>query len=241
MGKRKALTAVDDGDIGLVVRYKGTSASATVEVSSAGDITFKHGDLSSEAVDPTIDSGGDDDGVIDVSDSNANTFGEVVDLINASANWEAYLVGVLRADNANASTGSLLLLSASQAHKALVPSGVALYKDTSKVLNMSHAIFNKDMPVGFERSHVGKIAEVSGITSNNTFGSGTSLIQVYEIDPIRQTETKVFQRASAATTVEQNINSESIGIQSDQGCYLLVRIVGSAACTGFLTAQGRVF
>lgn len=238
-GKYKSLTAVDDGDIGLVVRYKGAQASATVEVSSAGDITFKHGALSSEVVDTTIDSGGNDPGVIDVSDSNANTFGEVVDLINASANWEAYLVGVLRADSSNASTGSLLEMVAAQAHKGVVASGVRLFKDTSKVLNITHAIFPKDFPVGYERDY-NKIAEVYGVTSNNTFGSGTSLIQVYEIDPVRQTATKVFERAGAATTVEQNIDADSIHIWSDQGNYLLVRLIGSAACTGFLTAQGRV-
>ena len=105
-----AQLVADDGDVALKVRYVGSQPSATVAVSSAGDITFKHGVAGAEVVDPTIDSGGDDDGVIDVSDATANTFGEVVDLINASPNWEAYLVGVLRADNSNASTGSLLEL-----------------------------------------------------------------------------------------------------------------------------------
>ena len=151
-GKKTGRTVSDDGDIGLVVRYVGSQASATVEVAAtSGDITFKHGDLGSEAVDSTIDSGGDDPGVIDVSDANANTMGEVVDLINASPNWEAYLVDCLRAD----ASGTLLLtMSATQANKTVTPQGVRLYKDSSQNDNydISLAIMNRLYPNGFERT-----------------------------------------------------------------------------------------
>jgi hypothetical protein len=239
-GKKVGMTYSDDQDIGLVVRYKGSQASATVEVSAAGDITFKHGASGAEAVDSTIDSGGNDAGVIDVSDSNANTFGEVVDLINASSNWEAFLVGVLRSDSSDASTGSLLTMSATQAKKTLAESGVRLYKDTSKVLNIAVAIKNKRFPNGFTKSE-DKINEVNGIVSKNTYGSGTSLIQVYEINPNTLTETKIFERAGGATTVEQSLESTAVNLQSDQGNYLLVRLVGSAACTGYLTAIGKTY
>lgn len=246
----RGVAIADDLDTGLIVEYIGSSASGTVEVSSAGDITFKHGAVGSEAVDSTIDSGGNDPGVIDVSDSNANTFGEVVDMINASANWKAYLVDVLRSDSSNASTGSLLEVTATQAK---VDGGVALLKDTSKVLNMSVAIKfarttadtdgAKENGVFVFAKELGKFAEVLRVISNNTFGSGTSLIRVYRINRLTGSETKVYERSGAATTVEQDLdlsdqNGRGLACEPDE--YLLVRIIGSAACTGYLQVNGRV-
>lgn len=240
--KKKARSVTDDGDIGLVVRYKGAQVSATVEVAStSGDITFKHGALSSEVVDTTIDSGGNDPGVVDVSDSNVDTMGEVVDFINASANWEAYLVDCLRADD---SRTLLLTLSATQAHKALVPSGVRLFKDSSQddTFDISLAMMNRAFPNGFTRSHSHRICRINGIISNNTFGSGTNLIQVYEINPNDRSETKVYQRPGAATTVTQALQSIDVDITADEGNYLLVRMISSAAAaTGFLTILGSTY
>lgn len=239
--KKVSRSVVDDLDIGLVVRYKGTEASATVEVASTtGDITFKHGALGAEAVDSTIDSGGNDDGVIDVSDAAADTMGEVVDLINASPNWEAYLVDCLRTDD---SRTLLLTLAATQANKTLVPQGVRLYKDASQNDNfdLSVAIMNRAFPDGFTKTEKA-INVVKGIVSNNTFGSGTNKIQVYEINPITKTETKVYERAGAATTVTQSLASTDLTISSDQGNYLLVRMVSSAAAaTGLLTVIGETY
>ena len=240
-GKKISRSVVDDQDIGLVVRYKGSQASATVEVASiTGDITFKHGALGSETVDSTIYSGGNDAGVIDVSDSNADTMGEVVDMINASANWEAYLVDCLRTDD---SRTLLLTMAATQANKTVVPQGVRLYKDSSQNDNfdISVAIMKRAFPNGFERTE-NAINVVKGIVSNNTFASGTNKIQVYEINPITKTETKVFERAGAATTVTQALQSIDLTISSDQGNYLLVRMVSSAAAaTGLVTVIGETY
>ncbi len=106
------------------VQYIGAEASGTVEISAAGDWTFKHGDLSSEAVDATIDSGGDDPGVIDISDANANTLGEIAGHINGSPNWRAFLEFGLYADSAGADT--FLLKTATQAK---VAAGVTIFSD----------------------------------------------------------------------------------------------------------------
>jgi hypothetical protein len=244
-GKKSGRSVIDDGDIGLVVRYKGSEASATVEVAATtGDITFKHGALGAEAVDDTIDSGlgaeGTAPGVADVSDAAADTMGELVDLINASANWEAYLVDCLRSDD---SKTLLLTLSAAQANKGLVPSGVRLYKDSSQNDNydISLAIMNRQFPNGFTKTE-NKICRVFGAVETNTFGSGTSYYKVYEINPITKTETLVFQRSTAATTVQGTLSSADIDITSDEGNYLLVRMVSSAAAaTGFLTVLGQVY
>lgn len=232
-----AKLVVDDTDVALKVRYVGSQASATITVSSSGDITFKHGAVGAEAVDPTIDSGGDDDGVIDVSDTNANTYGKVVDLINASPNWEAYLVGGLRADNSNASTGSLL----ARTETTLVPKSteVDLYQDTSKVLNMSIRVGKRSKITGSEEKAASEIIEIA---STNTYGSGTSKIQIYEIDEIAKSETKIYEIAGGATTVEQIKDfvangRGSLGV-SKVGNHLIVRLIGSAACTGQLQVVG---
>lgn len=245
-------TVSDDGDVALVVEYIGSQPSGTVTVSAGGDITFKHGAVGSEAVDPTIDSGGDDDGVIDVSDSNANTFGKVVDLINGSANWRAYLVDVLRSDNSNASTGSILAASETQAK---VAGGYRLFKDTSKVLNLSVALRNGKYPdpftkgaevsgvVTFPVTEAGKWSEAMKIVSNNTFDSGSSTIEVHRVNRFTGASVKMHSRAGGATTVEQTIDlsdGAGRGLATEVDEYLLVRMVGSAACTGFLTATGKV-
>lgn len=239
--KKVSRSVADDGDIGLVVRYKGTEASATVEVAAtSGDITFKVGTLSSEAVDADIDSGGNDPGVIDVSDSNVDTMGELVDFINASGTWEAYLVDCLRSDD---SRTLLLTMAAAQANKTVVPQGVRLYKDSSQNDNfdISIAIMNRLYPTGFERSE-DKICGVSGVVEKNTFGSGTSDIKVYEINPNTKVETLVYSRSCAATTVQGTLASTDIDITADQGNYLLVRMVASAAAaTGFLTVLGKIY
>lgn len=232
-----AKVVVDDTDVVLKVRYVGSQASASVEVSSAGDLTFKHGAVGALVVDSTIDSGGNDDGVIDVSDANANTYGKVVDLINASPNWEAYLVGGLRSDNANASTGSLLAKTA----VVMTPNvtEVDLQQDTSKVLNMSVRVGKRANVVGSEEKAA---AEIYSITSTNTFGSGTSKIQVYEIDEIAKSETKIYELAGGATTVQDTknfvVNGRGSLASSKVGNHLIVRLIGSAACTGNLQVVG---
>jgi len=230
----------DDIDIGLVVRYVGAQDSATVTVAS-GDITFQHGALAAEAVDSTIDSGGNDAGVIDVSDSNANTMGEVVDLINASANWEAKMVDCLRAD---ASAGYLL----NMAEFTLTPTTetVNLLKDTSAALNLSISLGKTGIESFLDtegdpfNSNGDTLYYANGIygTYVNTFGSGTCLIQVWDIDPVALTEVKIFQEPSAATTVQgYSYFYLHDGIDTlAKGHTLLYRMIGSAACTGWVSA-----
>lgn len=249
--RMRSRTVSDDLDIGLVVKYIGAQASGTVQVDASGNILFKHGALASEAADTTIQVGVTA-GTITVSNAAGNTFGEILDVINASANWKAYLVDTLRTDNSDASTGSLLIMAATQAK---TPGGIALLKDTSKVLNMSIAIrglryandsFAKNdasVVVAGDPLEAGKWSEVLRIMSNNTFGSGTSLIQIYTVNRITGVATKVYERAGAATTVEQDLNvsdNYGRGVASDPEDYALVRIIGSVACTGFLTAAGKV-
>jgi len=223
---------VDDAPVQLVIMYIGSEASATVTVST--DITFKQGAAGAEAVDPSIDSGGNDPGVIDVSDANANTLGEVADLINASPNWKAYLKDGLRADS------SAGLLARSETTLDPNVTEATLYADTSTVLNLSVRIGSRNGVNGTEENSA---AEINYIVCTNTFGSGTNLIQLYEVDENRKTETKLAEMAGGATTAENKPLGDEGNIVyqvSKVGMHLVARMVGSAACTGKMSVSGCV-
>jgi len=241
LAKNQSYYVSDDAPIALAIRYVGDEESATVTV-SGGDITFKHGDLASEAVDDTIDSD-DDPGVIDVSDGDANTMGKVVDLINASANWEAKLVDALRAD---ASTAAKFL---DVVETTLTPETelMVIHTDTSETLEISKACGYTGLAAFIYQSDAAKVfsgdddyyVRLNSVMCYNTFGSGTNLIKVYDIDPSTNTETLVYQRPGAATTVEKDVDflSDMGGLDVlAKGHYFLVRMIGSEACTGWLNA-----
>ena len=238
--------AVTDADIGIALRYVGSLASATVTVAS-GDLTFKHGVAASEAVDATIDSGGDDEGVIDVSDANANTMGEVVDLINASANWEARLVGSLRTDASAAE-----LLNRSETTITSATNFLPLYKDTSATFNLGICIgpFALELLKGAtngawitDAEIARSRAEVQLITHNMTFGSGTNSINIYDIDPVNKVETLIFSYAGAATTVEATKDLLDHAIETlAVGHHLLIQVGnGAATAVGFAAVIGKTW
>lgn len=230
-----AILNSDDIDVSLKLRYVGAQPSATVEVDASGNILLKHGVAGSEAADATIQIGSTA-GTITVSNAAGNTFGEIIDHINGSANWEAYLVGSLRADNSNASTGSLLARSAT----TIAPKAdLVLYKDTSKVLEIAVRVGKRSAVTGSEEIAA---AEIYKIVSTNTFASGTNLIKVYEINEVAKTETLIYSITGGATTVENTkdfvINGRGSLASSKVGNHLLVKMVGSAACTGSLMVVG---
>ena len=243
LAKRQASYVPDDENILIVLRYVGDEDSATVTV-SGGDITFQHGDLAAEAVDATINSD-DDDGVIDVSDAGGNTMGKVVDLINGSANWEALLCDCLRAD---ASTAAKIL---DVGETTLTPNTetMNLNGDTSATLNISKLCSYRSLQAFLGTSGTpfagdsNYYVQLTNMQSYNTFGSGTNIIQVYDIDPVENTEKLIYQRPGAATTVEKDIDfiSDMDGLDSiAKGHMLLVRMIGSTACTGWINVAWKL-
>lgn len=245
--------ADEDVGPGLIVQYIGSEASGTVEVSSAGDITFKHGDLASEAVDATIDSGGDDDGVIDVSDTNADTAKEVEDLINASPNWRARLTGFLPDDNMNSSTGTLITRTAAQAK---VAGGVTLYIDGTKPDILTFPITGvqfDSLVVDDGRSSYNGLRtddecenwlDYAAVT--NVFASGSSVVTVYEVAHGDSAGTLRYTSAALVTATKKEIgeapNPSEPFIKSSIGHRLVVRIVNTSidlTVTEF-QVQGRV-
>jgi hypothetical protein len=221
----------DDIDVGLVVAYKGTSQSASVTVSSGGVITFKKGAAGALAADTDVGTSGV------MALATYATFGALVDEINRTGTWVAYLVGCLRADVTDALTGSLLVLS----EQVLVPGqDWPLYKDTSKVLNLSIRVGSR---LNTSQDELNSAAAVFSIASLNTFGSGSNLIQIYKMNGAKKTETKIYEIAGGATTVAdiKTFVNNARGVMATQalGEHLLVRMVGSVACTGNLQVIGE--
>lgn len=111
----------------ILIRYVGSDpAGGTVTVdASTGDITLKTGYVGSSTADLTTECpvATGLGGVIDVSDAACNTFGAVVDAINASANWRAVIQDGRRSDT---SINTLYTLSETSAS---VPQGLALAGD----------------------------------------------------------------------------------------------------------------
>lgn len=172
------------------VQYIGSEASGTVEIDAAGDWTFKHGDLGSEVVDPTIDSGGDDPGVIDISDSNANTLGEVNGHINGSPNWRAFLEFGLYTDSVGSDT--FLIRTATQAKVAV---GVPIYADNAGDIGGAAITGYEFKNTG---SNQGKVTDGMQTDENcinvlfsfdiNVGATGNGTVKIYDATQLAETE-----------------------------------------------------
>jgi hypothetical protein len=168
--------------------------------------------------------------------------GEVVDLINASANWEAYLLGGLRAD-----ASAARILDQAEAHAKLAY-GLMLYADTSGALDITLG-FSPLIAAWRNESNISNVDltkwqdELYAIVAKNTFDSGTNLIKIYEIDDYRKTERMIFQFAGAATTVEAVTNwfRDSGGLRSTVGKRLIVRAYNADHMTGYLGIAGSYY
>lgn len=239
----------------MIVQYIGSQASATVEVAAGGDVTFKHGAASSEAADATIKlpSGGSD-GVLDVSDTTADTFGEICDHINASANWRCILVGARRSDSTN---NTLAALSATQAKVSTLSgpyrsAGVPLYLDEQVGFKVGFSITNKrytginagSANKGGDQVDDGMQNELSYIAFKSTYGSGSSAFSVYIVNDSTNEEVLVASFAGGATTVaaEKDFFADGgINYKAPLGWRILVQLANSAAMTMTqLTGHGKV-
>ncbi len=179
-----------DTHILMRVQYIGAEASGTVEISAAGDWTFKHGDLSSEAVDGTIDSGGDDPGVIDISDANANTLGEIAGHINGSPNWRCFLECGLFADSAGSDTFLVRTATA-----AKVAAGVSIFADNAGDIGGAAITGFQFKNTG---SNLGKVTDGMQTEENcinvlfafdiNIGATGNGTVKIYDATQLAETE-----------------------------------------------------
>ena len=126
------------------IRYLGTTASgATLEIDdTTGDWEFTtDGSTADTTVGlPTLD------GTIDVSESGATTFGEVVANINASANWQAYMLAVRPEDVSTNTTALTTEIDLSTAAKKVT--GHYIFGDEVVSFDTSYAISGFDPAKG---------------------------------------------------------------------------------------------
>lgn len=196
----RSYTAVDL-DFGIALRYVGAQESGTVEVTvTTGDMTLKHGVLGSEVADTTIDSGGDDPGEIDMSDSAAENFGKVVDLINASANWQAMLLGDLRAD---VTPGVLITQAEAQAKLQADRSvaqqywgGIALYKDSTVAKTYGHLVGNRDLDGNHNGARINMIDLIRATVTN---GATATSVDIYKVNDLSNVETLIWDEVIVTT------------------------------------------
>lgn len=242
----------DDTDVRLLIRYVGTTAAGgTVTVSAAGDITLAQGAVSASAADATVKcpSGGSS-GVIDVSDSACNTLGEVINIINASANWVAVPLDGLLTDDMDCSTSGCLL--ARSETQAAVIEGLPLFVDTDVALNSTIALVPPEarridfylaglatLSAPLKRNPFGGYKTiVASQLATSTYGSGTSnmtitstLRSLVRASTTENTTTLYGPIAGGATTVSKTFIDlgDPVKVLGDADQVLILRVTNSAA------------
>jgi hypothetical protein len=189
------------------VKYVGDEESGTIETAATtGDITAKHGALSSEAADTTVGSSG----VLDLT--TYTTVESIIRAFNLSDNWEAWAIDFPGDYLTNISAGNGIFPTTS-ATQCKVAAGVSLVMDTS----LKTA---EDYPVGitfngpstnFHGTDVGVLHQIIKINANVTFGGATDGLYIYSCDDRLGTKTQIWHRALvSATATEFYSNGEPI-------------------------------
>ena len=241
LAKNRAILNVTDSDAAMVVRYIGAQDSGTFAVvAAAEELVFKHGALAAEIADVSIQIGATP-GSIDVSNALGNTMGEVVDHINASANWEARLLGALRTDIPAAGGTSHIAYAAAAAKTT---AGLLVCFDTTEPDIITAAIcdgaYNAKIGGDAFVSDSNKYYSIMQIFSMITHG-GAGLVSIYEVNEATNTETLIAQWAGAATTVEQTKDFfiYNGGLGADKGKIFKVRVAATAMTAGKLDVMFR--
>ena len=236
----KKLYSVDYGDNASVlfrIKYKGAQASGIVDIDSAGDITFSHGASGAEAVDSdtNLDAGGL--GIIDLS-ADVTDYKSLVDRINTSTNWEAWLVGALpdadphttttghftECTGADGGTGDCDVLygypvTTDDSDSKYINAGLTWMLDPTQQHFTDHQIFH-----GIKR-----------IVALSTFASGTSAINVYACDDVAGTKELLATYKAGATTVEVDYPDQGYPIPDNaflaqaNGKRIVVQLLNSVA------------
>jgi hypothetical protein len=233
------------GTVGMLIKYIGTGSAATVEIDGAtGDIELEVADVADNTnVDQASVCAGGTAASLDVSDAQCDTFGEVVDLINASTHWRAVLVSALRSDSTN---NTMTVLAESQATRT---DGLTLYIDSAVADWAGNALVPQGCltnircymtPQGklLENPFGGKRVSLRFFQGLSTFDSA-SLFKVYSVKVSNkaagsETVTTVFQSATGASTVnavaQALVNAALPGRPHEK---MIVRIESTAATSAF--------
>lgn len=191
----------DDESVLFTIYYIGSEASAIVDIASTGDITFKHGDASSEAADTDtkLDAGGL--GVIDVS-ADITDYASLVRRINSSDNWRAVLKGALPDDDPHTTTtGHFTEVTGGTVYGSGVD-GYDVKTDDSDSLYINAGMTFQGKPTKLHGSDHNVIHVLQRVIAKSTYASGTSTLKAYACDDDAGTKTLIKTWTAGATTVE---------------------------------------
>lgn len=252
----RTLNSDTAASVAMLVKYVGTSVSATtdVEVETAGNIKFRVAGAADGAVN-TVAAGslcGATPGTLDLStpDATCNSLGEVVDVINASGTWIAVLVDGVRTDLSD----NTLTVRAVTA--GVAAAGVALYFDSTVSLHASVAL----LPTGCE-TNIRCFATPSNKLLENPIGgtysavrylegqsafATTSTWQVFSVKSSNkasgsETVTTLMTAATGATGVATNPIALTAGpVIGRPHEKIIVRILNTGASSAFrITTNGE--
>lgn len=220
---------VDDTPVGIRIRHTSTDAITSVTVSQGSNNLV--------LIDATTTV------TIDFTAAATNTVGEVVDTINASANWEAIILDAKRSDTTN--TNDIFI---DGAITASTYDGVTYYDvlmDTSNYNAMAkRLVYSRHTESGgrgkLDKGHRVRLKEV---TYNLTHGGGadTNALKIYDCEG--STETEIW-RSTPADGAATNLFSLAMlynpdsGITVKEGHSILVQDVDGTSITGSMHLIG---
>lgn len=233
-------------DVAFLVKYIGTSAVAKIAVdATTGDITFTDGAAGTEATDtfecPVSAGLG---GVIDVSDTACNTFGEISDVVNASSDWRLVLLDVMRSDDADVSSGALITLAATAAQ---AENGLGVLLDNTTTFLATRAMVPPEarrFPFYCESANCSVLRSnpfaywrpfLQDFNATSTYASGTSALNIYSVVGQygangSEVEALEYSTAGGATTANAAISAfRTTPLLLPQGSKPIFRVTNSAA------------
>jgi hypothetical protein len=238
------------GSVAMLIKYVGTTAgSATTDVAVAanGDMTFRVAGVASTTVNSAAaQTCGAVVGTLDLSTPAAtcNTLGEVVDVINATSDWRAVLVGALRSDS---SDNTLTTFAVAAAQKA---EGVALYFDSAVSLTTSIALIPESCKTDIrcymdpsgklkENPFGGLQTDVRWVEGYSTFAT-TGTFNIYSVKPRNvagtgsETATTLWSEVTGASgTNKQLTQFQTVGLRGRPHEKVIVRITDTGASSAF--------
>ncbi len=247
-----SVVSADDTDVALLIRYVGTGTSATVAVAAGGDMAFEVAAAADTTVNPSATNYcGATPGTLDLStpEASCNTLGEVVDVINSSANWQAVIVDGLRSD-----TVDNVLLAAVAAEATRVD-GLPIYFTSADKDFTSRALLppNCQTDIRCFTTNPGAGAPLMATPAGNTYtdlrwlagllttdSGGTSTFTVYAVRERNKAagstavERTLWTGTGAATTVQKEWDIFlNVGLRTQRGEKMVVRMSATGTTSTF--------
>ncbi|MHC4369641.1 MAG: hypothetical protein ACYSW8_18680 [Planctomycetota bacterium] len=222
------VTALDT-DTALLIKYVGSSKFAKVAVAGTGTstITFTQDNTDGTTADTTLECpvSAPLGGVIDQTNANCNTLGEIVDIINASTDWRAVILDGYRTDDVNGTNGDLVAQAATL--NVMNPAGIAVLRDTSvgTAEYVTRALTNKRDMTHYVSSNGTLIsnpfADFRTVVMSSISNLDLSAAGTFKIDSV-----KVTHKAAGSETVTTHVNRATQDAAQDNFSYLPFGLFG---------------